>query len=89
MKDFSFKDLERAGAEAARKSAKEAGTFISYGNDGKVIREYPDGRINRITIIHMLNEQPNMRIMSFVIRKSRNSRRISRCCVLTIKSFYT
>lgn len=52
MKDFSFKDLERAGreaAEAARKSAKEAGTFISYGKDGKVIREYPDGRKTEVS----------------------------------------
>lgn len=42
-----------------------------------------------LTNFHMLNEQSNMRIMSFTIRKSRNSRRISRCYVLTIKSFYT
>ncbi|MEI4920927.1 hypothetical protein Q8G81_35820, partial [Klebsiella pneumoniae] len=28
----------------AKYGAKEAGTFISYGKDGKVIREYPDGR---------------------------------------------
>lgn len=44
--DLSFEELEQAGkeaAKAARKSAKAAGTFISYGKNGKVIREYPDG----------------------------------------------
>jgi hypothetical protein len=46
LKNLSFKTLEKAGQEAAlaaRESAKAADTFISYGRDGKVIREYPDG----------------------------------------------
>ena len=47
MKPISLKELEDIGRLApdnARKSAHEAGTFFSYSENGKIIREYPDGR---------------------------------------------
>lgn len=42
-----IKSWEKFGkliTESARKRAFDAGFFISYGENGKVIREYPDGR---------------------------------------------
>jgi len=51
MKDLGFKELEQAGkqaAAAAREQAFAAGTFISFGRNGKVLREYPDGRITEV-----------------------------------------
>lgn len=33
----------------AREKAFSAGSFVSYGENGKVIREYPDGRKTEIT----------------------------------------
>ncbi|MGG3471423.1 hypothetical protein ABES02_28620 [Neobacillus pocheonensis] len=47
MKDKELKEWERIGklvTATARERAFAAGSFISYGENGKVIREYPDGR---------------------------------------------
>jgi len=51
MKDLGRKELEEAGkraAAAAEKRLSPAGTFISYGRNGKLFREYPDGRITEV-----------------------------------------
>lgn len=51
MKDLGRKELEEAGkraAAAAREEAFAAGTFICYGRNGKLFREYPDGRITEV-----------------------------------------
>lgn len=51
MKDMTLKDLEQIGihaTEAARAAAHKAGTFYSFSKDGKVLREYPDGRMTEV-----------------------------------------
>jgi YD repeat-containing protein len=51
MKRLGMKELEQAGklaAEEARKEAFSAGTFISFGRNGRVLRQYPDGRITEV-----------------------------------------
>lgn len=51
MKDLTIQELEQAGILAvnhAREAAHKAGTFYSYSKNGKVLREYPDGRITEV-----------------------------------------
>jgi hypothetical protein len=51
MKEMTIQEFEQAGiraAEEARAAAKKAGTFHSYSKNGKVLREYPDGRITEV-----------------------------------------
>ncbi|MFB8378196.1 hypothetical protein [Paenibacillus taichungensis] len=51
MKDMTLQDFEQAGilaANQARAAAHKAGTFYSFSKNGKVLREYPDGRITEV-----------------------------------------
>ncbi|WP_244908285.1 hypothetical protein [Paenibacillus campinasensis] len=44
-----LEELGKLAAAEARKSAQKANTFFSYSENGKVIREYPDGRKTEVT----------------------------------------
>lgn len=51
MKDMTIQGFEQAGilaADQARAAAHQAGTFYSFSKNGKVLREYPDGRLTEV-----------------------------------------
>ncbi|MFS0841328.1 hypothetical protein [Paenibacillus sp. 1P03SA] len=44
MREEELEQVLRDATELARKKAKAAGTSLTYEKDGKMIREYADGR---------------------------------------------
>lgn len=51
MKNLGRKELDEIGklaAASAREEAFAAGLSISYEQNGKIYREYPDGRITEV-----------------------------------------
>ncbi|MBP2442561.1 hypothetical protein [Paenibacillus sp. PvP052] len=60
MEKISFEDWKMIGEEVtriAREKAWAEGSFYSYGEAGKVIRAYPDGRKTEVILDEKGNRQ--------------------------------